>query len=381
MSSTVLYKLDKNGKVRAWYGNREGNVVHLFSGVKDGKMIKHSRAIKGLTKTSDIEQAELYLERQYTKMKKKGYEEKGDTNTYERTSPRRLIPMKVHKFSDHNSKIIFPCIIQPKLDGLRCLAECSREHSGEGSLAIKLISACGNEFPFLLHIKKSLKEILSPILNHQIILDGELMLNSKFVGPQDNSFNLTTSICKRTVNRHPEEEKVCFNVFDVAIPSMEFSKRSELLETLIPFSDDECIRRIPGIVCNNLEEMYEHHRSFEGQGYEGLIARNLRGIYKFGFRSYDVQKIKSFEDDEFLVVDYLAGEGSDEGCIIFVCKSNIDNTTFNVRMTGTQEKRREMFQRGDAYIGKFVKVKYQGSVCGSVPRFPVALGIRDEIDT
>lgn len=372
MGSTVLYKLDKNGNVRAWYGNREGNVVHLFSGVKDGKMIKHSRTIKGLTKTSDIEQAELYLERQYIKMKKKGYGEKHEQF-------KRLIPMKVHKFSDHSNKIIFPCIIQPKLDGLRCLAEYSIERS-----TIRLISACGNEFPFLLHIKKMLKEILSPVLNQNIILDGELMLNSKFVGPQDNSFNLTTSICKRTVNRHPEEEKVCFNVFDAAIPSMEFSKRNEILEMLIPSVDDtcndECIRRIPGIICNNLEEMYEHHRSFKKQGYEGLIARNLRGMYKFGFRSHDVQKIKSFEDDEFLVVNYLAGEGSDEGCIIFVCKSNVDDTTFNVRMTGTQENRREMFRRGDKYIGKFVKVKYQGSVRGSVPRFPVALGIRDEID-
>jgi len=67
--------------------------------------------------------------------------------------------MLAYQYNNKKSEIKFPCFVQPKLDGVRCVV-----------VDNKLYSRNGNRFPVLPHIEDELK------LNNRdnLILDGEL---------------------------------------------------------------------------------------------------------------------------------------------------------------------------------------------------------------
>ena len=106
------------------------------------------------------------------------------------------------------------------------------------------------------------------------------------------------------------------------------------------------------------------------------MVRNLKGAYRIGKRSADLQKVKTFLDGEYRIVDYLEGTGNEAGCVIWVCET-LEGRQFRVRPRGTQEERKLLFQNGDEYIGKMLTVRYQELTDDGVPRFPVGIAIRD----
>ena len=44
------------------------------------------------------------------------------------------------------------------------------------------------------------------------------------------------------------------------------------------------------------------------KGYEGIIIRNIDGMYEFGFRSDNLIKLKVFDDKEFEIVESPGGK-------------------------------------------------------------------------
>ena len=72
---------------------------------------------------------------------------------------RKYYPMLAHQYSNKKSEIKFPCYVQPKLDGVRCVI-----------VRNKLYSRNGNIFPSLPHIEEELKKYNK----YNLILDGEL---------------------------------------------------------------------------------------------------------------------------------------------------------------------------------------------------------------
>ena len=125
------------------------------------------------------------------------------------------------------------------------------------------------------------------------------------------------------------------------------------------------------------DEIQWWHSRYVKEGFEGIICRNLDGKYMQKFRSYDLQKYKDFEDNEYKIVSAKEGRGSDKGAIIFECEWG-DNT-FDVRPRGTIERRKDMWECKDEYIGKMLTVRHQntGIQEGGMPRFPVGIDIRD----
>jgi ATP-dependent DNA ligase len=120
------------------------------------------------------------------------------------------------------------------------------------------------------------------------------------------------------------------------------------------------------------------HSEYVKRGFEGVICRNIDGVYKQKFRSYDLQKYKDFEDTEFKIVGVKDGKGSEKEAILFVCECG--DQTFDVRPRGSIEKRRDMWKRGDEYMGKMLTVRYQNTGIqeeGGMPRFPVGIDVRD----
>ena len=113
------------------------------------------------------------------------------------------------------------------------------------------------------------------------------------------------------------------------------------------------------------------------EGYEGLILRNKNGLYEENKRSYNLQKLKRFKDEEFKIINYTTpSEGKEVGCVIWECITK-EGKKFSVRPEGNYNERKKLYKQGKKYIGKMLTVRYQELTNENIPRFPVGICIRD----
>ena len=105
------------------------------------------------------------------------------------------------------------------------------------------------------------------------------------------------------------------------------------------------------------------------------MLRNRLGLYK-NDRSIDLQKYKEFQDAEYEIVQFKEGEGTEKGCVIWVCKTE-EGKVFNCRPRGTHEDRIELFKNGSQYIGKKLTIRFQELTDDKIPRFPIGITFRD----
>jgi len=93
-------------------------------------------------------------------------------------------------------------------------------------------------------------------------------------------------------------------------------------------------------------------------------------------RSINLQKLKTFHDDEFKIVDFEEGKGKEKGLIMFICETKTGDR-FSVRPNGSYEDRKEMYNNGSYYIGKMFTIRYQELTKNGIPRFGTGIGVRD----
>lgn len=121
--------------------------------------------------------------------------------------------------------------------------------------------------------------------------------------------------------------------------------------------------------------VFEH---FLAQGYEGAMVRNAKGKYEFK-RSQHLQKIKEFSDAEFRIIRIEEGRGKLAGHGIFVCLADDGVTEFAAKMKGETAKLKEFYEHPEKYIDQLLTVKFQGMTKYGVPRFPVALRLKENL--
>lgn len=110
---------------------------------------------------------------------------------------------------------------------------------------------------------------------------------------------------------------------------------------------------------------------------EGIIVRDVTKPYNCGRTGSNLYKLKSFEDDEFLIVGYKEAMGKDYGTPVWVCETHDGSRQFNVRPMATDAAKRQMWADKDDIVGKQLTVKFQELTKYGVPRFPAGVAIRD----
>ena len=348
-------------------------VLSVTHGYKDGKMqvnekiISTGKNIGRENETTPLQQAIQDARTQWLKKKDSGYTELHKdaesvvpeisvASRNKKTSTEVPSAMLAHDFNKHSSSMSFPCYIQRKYDGTRCIAVPQ----------VGLFSRNKKQYPHMEHISEDIR-MLPPCL----VLDGELYSDSM-------TFQETVGLVKRQTLKDGDSErqlKIRYHVYDI-ISDAPYEDRYARLQALFDKFKFKYLTLVRSELCSSTENMKARHNQYVKEGYEGAILRNKKGPYKIGYRSTDLQKYKEFTDEEYVVVGYKEGEGLDQGCVIWSCRTT-GGAIFSCRPRGTKEDRTEMFVRGDEYIGKNLTVRFQELNDDGIPRFPVGISFRD----
>jgi len=348
-----LYAKASNGKIKTWEIEADGNTMIITNGYLDGKGAIQSKEIKGKNigrsnETSDKEQCILECKSKWQKKIDEQYtENKDDIKAYEDQDI--LLPMLALDYHKRGHDIHFPCMVQPKLNGVRCIYQGG-----------KFISRKGKEFTTLKHLIPELKELglKTP--------DGEIYIHGM-------SFQGIVRLLKKY--RPGETEKLEYWIYD-QINDETFLERGIEISNKFKKVNPKNLVRVPTIIVTSEEGIKEWHDKWIKEGYEGAIIRNREGLYKVKHRSKDLQKYKEFVDAEFEIVGAHEGSGPDAGTVVFEVK-NKKGQVFSVRPKGTREERTEWLDNIKEIIGKDLTVRYQNLSEDGIPIFPVGIAIRD----
>lgn len=346
------------GNIRTVYGQ-----LGTDSPQQTDELILHGKNIGKKNATTPIEQAVVEAKARHEKQLKKGYvdtleaAQRGDTDSIIEGG---IVPMLAHKFADHGHKIKFPAYAQAKLDGIRCIAILKDGKCTLWSRTRKLITGVP-------HISRAIENAFQ----QDIVLDGELY-NHEY----KSYFEKIVSFVRQ---EEPDDghEVVQYHVYD--LPSNEpFSKRATKMRYMKNswFPNQEVVKVDTFLVEDEAQAM-QYFDLCRSEGYEGAMLRNADGIY-VNKRSYDLQKMKIFDDNEFEIIGIEEGRGKLAGHVgAFKCK-DAGGREFLAKMAGDTERLRDYFENHSLWEGKKLTVKYQGLTgANGVPRFPVGVSIRD----
>jgi DNA ligase-1 len=370
----TLYALSKTGKLKQWNitshcdekWDATNVVVH---GYVDGKKQTDVKAIKGKNigksnETTPYMQAIKDALALWKKKIDKGYgEDPGALVDY--SEMRYQLPMLAHDFKKRGKSIIFPAWAQPKFDGIRCIAA---KRDG----VIEMWSRAGKVFTFLHELAAELQETLS----EGDYVDGELYVHGWSMQRVARAVKK-----RRDAPGNDDTTKLEYHIYDRPGLTTGLEDRFNNDKTMAKILEADGLCKIcPTYFVGSPEDLGNFEAGFIREGYEGAMIRNRNGIYKWKHRSIDLQKVKRFEDDEFIIVGGEEGVGRATGQVKFLCET-ADGKEFGVRPVGENSVRENMWEKLDQLIGCHLTVKYQGLTDDGIPRFPVGKSIRENWDT
>lgn len=376
---TKLYQLNTQNKMKVWtievrkYNSYSEIVV--TSGQLNGRMIENITKISSgknegkSNETNHYTQAVAEMEATIKLQIRKGYVEdiKNAKNSAILGSGLPA-PMLAQKYCgdghQSGSKTLSQLgltgkniICQPKLDGNRCLIKI------ENGVA-KMFTRKGDL------MKVQLNHILNELNGFQddVILDGELFST-------EISFNTLNGLIKKETVTPEDIEKrkqIKFNLYDVMFDDG-YEIRNQYIQQFksnnILIVPSKTIVATDQNIQNELEKML-------AEGHEGLILRQV-GIGYENKRTWQLLKVKTFEDDEFELIGF---EEESRGGFVgaFVCKHPKTGVICKPGSSGQSvEERKEMWLHQSKYIGRMVTVEYFGFSEYGIPRFPKMKGFRD----
>ncbi len=249
-------------------------------------------------------------------------------------------PMLAGEFSEDGTT--FPVLVQPKLDGFRCLARL--EESGW-----VLYSRTGKVLPLPL-ISEALKATSTTALG--LTLDGELYIHGR--GFQ----HLTSSV--RQAARDVE-----FHVFDIVSPEATTTR----LEAVAGLKVTGPIKRVAFRVATQMRDLERLYAEACAAGYEGVMVRDPKAAYEHR-RSWSLLKLKPSFDAEFMVVGYLS---RDSLLPVLTVRNDLTRATFNVVFPG-------LIHEPEECVGKVLTLRFAGRTDSLLPRHAVAVRFRPDHD-
>lgn len=282
----------------------------------------------------------------------------------------------------------YPLYVQPKLDGIRCIIR-------DGVALSRKLKPIPNEY---------LQFLVENKADYLGGFDGELIVGD----PTDEMAYRKTMSGAMAKKGSPD---FTYHVYDAwNIPERGFQLR--FAEVSAWLEDRSFTQIVPTKLVESPVEVIAMFESYVAVGYEGIILRAKDGLYKYGRSTVKEQyllKYKEFDDAEAVVVGFEERmhnankqEKDERGyakrstarvglvptgtlgalvCVLPESAPDLDANTFKIGTGFDDETRQEIWDNQSAYLGKLVKFKHFPSGAYSLPRFPVFIGWREEMDT
>ena len=409
----TLYGVEKNGKIKTWVANiylkginaKTGNAFAAIEhGQQDGKKqmtvrdYTEGKNIGKKNETTPLQQCITETRKKWLdKKEKESYQEtmpmpmpiqtqhheeqeQGKVQAQQHTGAKKYFPMLAQKFEPASktakkNTITFPCFVQPKLDGLRCVI-----YRDSATGEIRRQSRTGTYFDTMVHIAESLAPLFAKY--PAVVLDGELYTTEI---PFEELAGLIKTK-KLTPSDMDKLRVIEYHIYDIVDETLPYRARHESIKKMFaqvaastassPHKLPPYIRLVETIEAKTQAEFKAEFSRFIEEGYEGIMLRNKTGMYRCNYRSHDLQKYKEFQEDEFRIIGFMQGDGRDKGTVIWICETK-EGKEFKVRPRGTIENRSKLFKTGEKYIGKMLTVIYQELTEDGKPRFPVGKDVRE----
>lgn len=300
------------------------------------------------------------------KIRTKGYErvenEPPSSSAKRQKTDQSPLPMLADKYEDHEDKIAEdePLIVQPKLDGIRCLA-----HLPTG----KLFSRQRKPIDRLPHIEQAVLE-LGQLAQFKAVewLDGELYVHG-----------LAFQDIQRLVRGADPEKETRYHVYDCVLDKP-FSERSQAIAGLA--DQHELVHLVPSqpATKSQVDAMLQ---KWLDDKYEGCMVRCGQKGYELNKRSSSLLKCKRFDQAEFTIVELEPQKRCADKLGAFVLQLDDDSgTTFNAGCGAdlSASAKQELWDNRVDCVGKIATVKFFERHKSGIPRFPKVRGLRHPDD-
>lgn len=282
---------------------------------------------------------------------------------------------------DKLSKIQFPVLVSPKLDGIRCVIR-------DGVALTRKLKRIPNHY---------IQTVLCGLPDG---LDGELIVGRTTASD-------ACYVTQSGVMSEDGEPDFTYWLFDLESPSTSFQERLANLKEEMhgEARDGYPVKIVPHFEVHSVKDLLKFEQEFVERGYEGIMIRSLDGPYKYGrstLKEGYLLKLKRFEDAEATIVDYVermhntneaetdergyakrssakAGKVGMDTLGALVCKTP-DGTEFEIGTGFDDAQRAYIWQHRSWYLGSLVTYKHQGHGSKGKPRFPVFLRFRHADD-
>lgn len=196
-------------------------------------------------------------------------------------------------------------------------------------------------------------------------LDGEL-----WVGRQQ--FAEVSSIIRRQ-QPGPEWERVRYLIFDAPEADGGFEQRLDFARQWFQHHPNAHVTVVPHEICHDAGHLQNKLDAIEALGGEGVMLRRPQSPYTAG-RSYDLLKVKRFQDTEAVVIAHLPGAGRHAGRMGALLVELPNRVRFEIG-SGFSDAERD----NPPPIGSTITFKYQGLTESGKPRFATFLRVREKL--
>lgn len=273
-------------------------------------------------------------------------------------------PMALGDYGKHKKKLVYPLVIQPKIDGLRAFIYKKNNEI--------LISSRRHHEIIGFNLIKS--ELFDKIPEN-VYLDGELY-----------SHGISLQEISGIVRNENDEDDAklqfwIFDMFNTETPELKLQQRLDWIIDNIKESDN--IKIIDTVVVNDEEEANHLYELYLNDGYEGSVYKSMNKPYDFSFskesRSNYYLKRKPFFDEEYKIVNY---DTDKNGAILFILETSEGHTFRSVPM-GNIDERIELAKKIDFekdFYGKMATIRYDDKSNNNVPVRARFVSIRQDYD-
>lgn len=253
-------------------------------------------------------------------------------------------------------RVTYPCLVSPKIDGLRCIYE-----RGE------LFSRKGNRIQGLQWLIDRLKAVVP---------DGVTRLDGEIVAPGANFDEISGKL--RSFNETPDAH---YYIFDMVLTdSRPLYTREAALTTWYNGLSMDGIRGfspLTSVTCQNEAQVLHEFDKALAEGLEGVMVKAEGSVYYTG-RKYFWQKVKKSDSVDLPVVGVELGKGKYDGMVgALVCQ--LPNGNMTHVGTGLNDNQRATWAADPSLIvGKCVEVEFMEHSSKGVLRHPRLKQVRGD---